>query len=236
MMPTGVPTMGADRVSPGLPYQSWIIADKKVASGRRNDHIYRMAKRKPSPPTPDGFLTGQLLIAMPAMADPRFSQSVIYMCAHTAEGAMGLVLNRPVVKPTFEDLLKQLKVAPHPPARQIRLCAGGPVENARGFVLHTIDWTGEGSLRVNDELALTASLDVLQVIAEGGGPRAGVLALGYAGWGPGQLDREIQENAWLSGPADEPLLFDSDHDTKWRRAFAKLNVDPILLSDTAGHA
>jgi putative transcriptional regulator len=195
-----------------------------------------MATRRPSSPNPEGFLTGQLLIAMPAMADPRFSQSVIYVCAHTLEGAMGLVVNRPVVKPTFDDLLKQLKVMPHPPARQIRLCAGGPVENARGFVLHTSDWTGEGSLRVNDELALTASLDVLQVIAEGGGPRECVLALGYAGWGAGQLDQEIQANAWLSGPADESLLFDSDHDTKWRRAFAKLNVDPLLLSGDAGHA
>lgn len=196
-----------------------------------------MARRKPATPAPEGFLTGQLLIAMPAMADPRFSQSVIYLCAHTPEGAMGLVVNRPVVKPTFEDLLKQLKVAPHPPARQIRLCAGGPVENARGFVLHTNDWTGEGSLRVDDDLALTASLDVLQAIAEGGGPRECMLALGYAGWGPGQLDQEIQQNAWLSGPPDELLLFDSDHDTKWRRAFAKLRVDdPLLLSDAAGHA
>jgi putative transcriptional regulator len=184
----------------------------------------------------EGFLTGQLLIAMPAMADPRFSQSIIYMCAHTSEGAMGLIVNRPVVKPTFDDLLKQLKVSPHPPARQVRLCAGGPVENARGFVLHTNDWTGEGSLRVNDELALTASLDVLQVIAGGGGPRECVLALGYAGWGAGQLDQEIQANAWLSGPADESLLFDAEHDTKWRRAFAKLHVDPLLLSDAAGHA
>src|SRR6201986_405673 len=129
-----------------------------------------MAQSSPpsDPASPDGFLTGQLLIAMPAMADPRFSQSVIYLCAHTPEGAMGLVINRPVVKPTFEDLLQQLKVAPHPPARQLRLCAGGPVENARGFVQHRIDWTGEGSLRVNEELALTAPLDVLQVIAEGG--------------------------------------------------------------------
>ncbi len=193
-------------------------------------------RRAKAAPILEGFLTGQLLIAMPAMADPRFSQSVIYMCAHTPEGAMGLIVNRPVVKPTFDDLLKQLKVSPHPPARQIRLCAGGPVENARGFVLHTIDWTGEGSLRVNDELALTASLDVLQVIAGGGGPRECILALGYAGWGAGQLDQEIQANAWLSGPADESLLFDADHDTKWRRAFAKLNVDPLLLSDAAGHA
>ena len=108
--------------------------------------------------TPEGFLTGQLLIAMPAMADPRFQQSVIYMCAHTPEGAMGLVLNRPIVKPTFDDLLKQLSVEPLPPVRQVKLCAGGPVENARGFVLHTSDWTGEGSLKVDHTMALTASL------------------------------------------------------------------------------
>jgi putative transcriptional regulator len=184
----------------------------------------------------DGFLTGQLLIAMPAMQDPRFTQSVIYMCAHTPDGAMGLIINRPVVKPTFGDLLRQLKVEPHPPNRRIRLCAGGPVENARGFVLHTIDWVGEGSLKVNEAFALTASLDVLQVIAEGGGPRECLLALGYAGWGPGQLDQEIHQNAWLSGPADESLLFDASHDTKWVRALAKLNVDPLLLSDAAGHA
>jgi len=190
----------------------------------------------PAAPTSDGFLTGQLLIAMPAMGDPRFSQSVIYLCAHTPEGAMGLVLNRPIVKPSFDELLKQLDVAPLPPARRIRLCAGGPVDNARGFVLHTSDWIGEGSLRVNDALALTASLDVLKVIAGGGGPREGILALGYAGWGPGQLDEEIQHNAWLSVQADEGLVFDQEHDTKWRRAFAKLKIDPLLLSETAGHA
>jgi putative transcriptional regulator len=186
--------------------------------------------------SPDGFLTGQLLIAMPAMADPRFQQSVIYVCAHTADGAMGLVLNRPIVKPTFDDLLAQLKLEPLPPVRQITLCAGGPVENARGFVLHTTDWTGVGSLKVDNRMALTASLDVLRVIAEGGGPRECVLALGYAGWGPGQLDQEIQQNSWLSVTPDETLLFDGEHDTKWRRAFAKLHVDPLLLSDTAGHA
>jgi putative transcriptional regulator len=190
----------------------------------------------PDETVPEGFLTGQLLIAMPAMADPRFQQSLIYVCAHTPEGAMGLVLNRPIIKPTFDDLLKQLSVEPLPPVRQIKLCAGGPVENARGFVLHTNDWTGEGSLKVDDSMALTASLDVLKVIAEGGGPRECVLALGYAGWGPGQLDQEIQQNSWLSVQADETLLFDADHDTKWRRAFAKLRVDPVLLSDTAGHA
>ena len=186
--------------------------------------------------SPDSYLTGQLLIAMPAMADPRFAQSVIYLCAHTPEGAMGLVLNRPIVKPSFDDLLTQLNVEPVPPVRQIRLCAGGPVENARGFVLHTADWTGEGSLKVNDHMALTASLDVLKVIAGGGGPRECILALGYAGWGPGQLDQEFQQNAWLSVAADEPILFDHAHDTKWRRALGKLHIDPLLLSATAGHA
>jgi putative transcriptional regulator len=190
----------------------------------------------PAAAAPGEFLTGQLLIAMPAMADPRFAQSVIYLCAHTPEGAMGLVLNKPLKRPSFEDLLRQLDVEPLPPARRIRLCAGGPVDNARGFVLHTTDWTGEGSLRVDDGLALTASLDVLKAIAEGGGPREGILALGYAGWGPGQLDAEIHQNAWLSVTADETIVFDGDHDTKWRRALGKLNIDPLLLSGAAGHA
>jgi putative transcriptional regulator len=181
-------------------------------------------------------LTGQLLIAMPTMADPRFAQSVVYLYAHNSDGAMGLVLNRPLVRPTFDDLLRQLEIAPVPPARQIKLCSGGPVENGRGFVLHTGDWTGEGSLRVDGALALTASLDVLKAIAQGGGPRQGLLALGYAGWGPGQLDVELQQNAWLSAPADETLLFDGDHETKWRRALGNLRVDPLLLSASAGHA
>ncbi len=196
-----------------------------------------MARKAASPaPAPDQFLTGQLLIAMPVMADPRFAQSVIYVCAHTQEGAMGLVVNRPISKPSFDELLRQLEIAPVPPARRIRLCAGGPVDNGRGFVLHTADWTGEGSLKVNETLALTASLDVLKAIAEGGGPREGILALGYAGWGPGQLEAEFEQNAWLSVPAEESLVFDDGHDTKWRRAFQTLKIDPLLLSDSAGHA
>jgi len=190
---------------------------------------------KPSDPeTP--YLTGQLLIAMPTLADPRLSQGVIYMCAHTGDGAMGILLNRPLAQPSFDDLLRQLQIEPLPPARRIRLCVGGPVDNARGFVLHTADWTGEGSLVVDERLALTASLDVLKAIATGGGPRKGLLALGYVGWGPRQLDDEIQRNAWLSGPADEALLFDTAHETKWRRALAKLRIDPALLSGVAGHA
>ncbi len=184
----------------------------------------------------DGLLTGQLLIAMPAMNTPHFGQAVIYLCAHTPEGAMGIVLNRPLSTPSFDDLLEQLDVAPVPPMRRIELCRGGPVDNARGFVLHTSDWTGDGSLVVDDHVALTASLDVLKAIADGGGPRRGFLALGYAGWGPGQLDQEMQDNAWLSAPASVDLMFDSEHGTKWRRAMAILKVDPILLSGSAGHA
>ena len=201
-------------------------------------------RQKPTARTPEraGFsfaettLTGQVLIAMPTMADQRFAQSVIYLCAHTEEGAMGIVLNRPLAAPTFSDLLKQLGVDPMPPARSIRLCQGGPVDNARGFVLHTADWTGDGSLRVDETMALTASLDILKAIAGGGGPAQGVLALGYAGWGPGQLDDEIQKNAWLSAPADLSLVFDDNHETKWRRALATLRIDPLLLSTAAGRA
>ena len=199
-------------------------------------------KQAAATPSPSRFkleettLTGQVLIAMPTMADPRFANSVIYMCAHTEDGAMGIVVNRPLAAPSFTDLLTQLSVDPVPPARTIRLCQGGPVDNARGFVLHTADWTGDGSLRVDDKMALTASLDVLKAIAEGGGPAQGVLALGYAGWGPGQLDAEIQQNAWLSAPADLSLLFDDDHETKWRRALAILRIDPLLLSPAAGRA
>ena len=191
---------------------------------------------KPISSSDDAFLTGRLLIAMPAMSDPRFAQTVVFICAHTPEGAMGIVVNRPLEEPSFDDLLRQLEIEPVPPARRIRLCAGGPVDHGRGFVLHTADWTGENSLQVDDAHALTASLDVLKAIAEGHGPRQGFLALGYAGWGAGQLERELQENAWLSAPADEALVFDADHATKWRRALAKLGIDPLWLSSAAGRA
>ena len=184
----------------------------------------------------DAYLTGQLLIAMPSLRDENFAQGVIFVCAHSDEGAMGLLLNRPLRTPTFEGLLQQLDVQPSPPARRIQLCQGGPMDGARGFVLHTTDWTGDGSLRVDERVALTASLDVLQALAAGEGPDQGLLALGYASWGPGELDAEIQQNAWLSAPADLGLVFDAQHGTKWRRALATLKVDPLLLSPAAGHA
>jgi putative transcriptional regulator len=173
---------------------------------------------------------------MPNMQDPRFARSVICLCAHSDDGAMGIVLNKPLDRLTFDDLLKQLDLDPIPPQRRIRLMAGGPVENGRGFVLHTTDWATEGSLTVQPGLALTASVDILKAIAGGGGPREGVLALGYAGWGPGQLESEIQQNAWLSVPADERLLFGAAPDTLWRDALAKLHIDPALLSSVAGRA
>lgn len=182
------------------------------------------------------YLSGQLLIAMPSMQDPRFTRSVICICAHSADGAMGIVLNKPLDNLSFEDLLKQLEVEPLPPQRQIRLLAGGPVEGGRGFVLHTTDWSSEGSLKVTGDLALTASVDILKAIAGGGGPRQGLLALGYAGWGPGQLEEEIQRNAWLNVLPDEDLLFEGTAEDKWRRALAKLRIDPLLLSGSAGHA
>ncbi len=188
-------------------------------------------------PDASAFLTGQLLLAMPHMTDERFASSVIYLCAHTPEGAMGLVVNRPLAEPSFADMLRQLSVDPLPPARTIRLCAGGPVEHARGFVLHTADWTTEGTLRVDDRLALTANLDILKALASGGGPERGILALGYAGWGPGQLDVEMQENAWLSAPLRDPdLILGDDHADMWRRVLASMRIDPLLLSSVAGHA
>ena len=188
------------------------------------------------PTLEEARLTGQILIAMPTMEDPRFAHSVIYMCAHTDEAAMGLVVNRPLASPSFDDLLRQLDVEPAPPARRIALCDGGPVDGARGFVLHTADWTGDGSLQVDDAVALTASLDVLKAIAAGEGPKKALLALGYAQWGAGQLDREIVENAWLSAPASLDLVFGADPRTAWRRAMASLRIDPALLSGVAGHA
>jgi putative transcriptional regulator len=185
----------------------------------------------------DGYLSGQMLIAMPGMQDPRFARSVICLVAHSADGAMGIVVNKPMEGLSFDDLLKQLGLEPVPPQRRIRMLQGGPVDGGRGFVLHTRDWSTDGSMRVTKELAMTASIDILKAIAGGGGPRQGILALGYAGWGPGQLEEEIQRNAWLNVTPDEDLVFGEAADAeKWRSAMAKLKVDPLLLSGTAGHA
>lgn len=182
------------------------------------------------------WLTGQLLIAMPAMRDPRFAQSVIFMCAHNPDGAMGVVLNRPVKAPKFSELLQQLGVEPHPPIRLLPVGAGGPVDDTRGFVLHSPDWAGEGSLEVDSGHILSANLDILRAVAAGEGPLQARLLLGYAGWGAGQLDEEIKQNSWLNVPADEAIIYDTNYNTKWQRALAQLHIDPAQLSSGAGRA
>ena len=183
-----------------------------------------------------GYLTGQLLIAMPQMNDPRFARTVIYICAHTADGAMGLVINREIEALTFPDLLKQLSIDAEVVDDKIQVLFGGPVETGRGFVLHSSDYVQNTTMLVDKRVGLTATMEVLKDIASGNGPKLNILALGYAGWGPGQLDAEIHANGWLSVPADDGLLFDQDLDNKWERALAKIGVDFSMLSGEAGHA
>jgi len=182
------------------------------------------------------YLTGQLLVAMPGMQDPRFIKSVIYMCAHNSDGAMGLVINRLIESLSFPDLLAQLGIESVGIGDQIKIHFGGPVESSRGFVLHSSDYRRDATLVVDEQVALTATVDILKAIAAGGGPRHSLLALGYAGWGPGQLDDEIKANGWLHVSADDELVFGEDMDAKWERAMAKLGIDPRMLSDSAGHA
>jgi len=190
----------------------------------------------PDKPSNSAYLEGQLLIAMPAMADPRFERSVIYLCAHNADGAMGLVVNKLFDQLDFDQLLEQLKITPSPEAPPISVRFGGPVESQRGFVLHSREYSGQGTVVVDDNVALTATLDVVKDLAHGSGPRSTVLALGYAGWGPGQLEDEITENAWLHAPFDEALVFDEDVATKWQRALQSIGVDLSALSGAAGRA
>lgn len=182
------------------------------------------------------YLSGQLLIAMPHMEDPRFAKAVIYMCAHNAEGAMGLVLNKQIDELTFTELLQQLKIEQAPPDEPLHVLFGGPVEQARGFVLHSAEYLQEETMRVNDKVGLTATIDILRDIAKGKGPKEKILALGYAGWGPGQLDDEIRENGWLHVAADDTLVFGDELDDKWEKAIQKIGIDPRMLSDEAGHA
>jgi putative transcriptional regulator len=182
-------------------------------------------------------LTGQLLIAMPQMMDPRFARSVVYVCAHSEdEGAMGLVVNKLLASLTMNELFTHLDLDPTTLAASRPVHFGGPVEPGRGFVLHTADYHEDATLVVGDGIAVTATLDILRAIGRGEGPRRNLLALGYAGWAPGQLDAEMQANGWLSVPADSDLLFDDDFDAKWQRALAKLGIDLTLLSTEAGHA
>jgi putative transcriptional regulator len=184
-----------------------------------------------------GFFSGQLLIAMPGISDPRFERAVILICAHDEEHAMGLAVNRPIEGLTVPDLRERLGIASDITLPPDLVLMGGPVERERGFVLHTADYQGEHSLEVREDLALSASREVLEaMVSHNGHPRRSLLALGYAGWGAGQLENEIKENVWLTCEPDEALVFGADHERKWGQALTKLGVDPERLSAAAGRA
>jgi putative transcriptional regulator len=191
-----------------------------------------------------GYLDGQMLIAMPTMGDERFTRSVIYVCAHSTEGAMGIIVNQPASNIKFPDLLVQLEVIPSAErielpnhAGDVTVLKGGPVETGRGFVLHSADFFIENStLPIDEGVCLTATLDILKAIANGNGPHNAILALGYAGWAPGQLEQEIQENGWLHCAADSELIFGTDTEGKYDKALRKIGVDLGQLSSQAGHA
>jgi putative transcriptional regulator len=191
----------------------------------------------------DSYLEGQLLIAMPIMTDKRFARSVIYMCAHSAEGAMGLIINQRASHISFRELLKQLGIGSDKgddiqiDAGDMDVHVGGPVETGRGFVLHSSDYHAtDSTLSIDDGVSLTATIDILKAIALGKGPDKAILALGYAGWRAGQLESEIAANGWLHCPADADLLFDRDLEQKYERALSKIGVDPSHLVSDAGHA
>lgn len=182
-------------------------------------------------------LAGQFLIAMPSMFDPNFEQTVIYICAHSEHGAVGLVVNRPTGTVSLRDLLEQLEIPSLHIPREKQVLIGGPVETERGFVLHSTDYCREdATLKTSDTIGLTATLDILTAIASGEGPRRSLLAIGYSGWGPGQLEEEIQANGWLHAPADDALVFDEDYESKWQRAIGLMGIDVSQLSSDAGHA
>jgi putative transcriptional regulator len=177
-----------------------------------------------------------LLVAMPSMPDERFARSVVYLCAHSPQGAMGLVVNRPAESLTFPGIIRQLGIEAETELDAMPVHVGGPVESSRGFVLHSADYVRESTLVIDDTFALTATIDILKAIATGKGPRRQFLALGYAGWAPGQLDAEIQANGWLVAPAAADLVFDTSDARKWEQALRALRIDPALLSTTAGRA
>ncbi len=192
----------------------------------------------------DMYLNNQMLIAMPGVNDPRFERTVIFMCAHSADGAMGIVINKPASGITLPKLFEQLNIASEmeridlpDPIEDVAVQIGGPVESSRGFVLHSSDYfSSENTMSIDEEIGLTATLDVLRAIARGCGPKHAILALGYAGWGPGQLESEMQSNGWLHCEADVDLIFSRDCGNKYDQAMAKIGIDPNLLSTTAGHA
>ena len=185
----------------------------------------------------ESFLEGKLLIALPGMEDERFAQTVIYICAHSSKGAMGIVINKPIPGLSFAELLKQLEIETAPVSDDFPILYGGPVETGRGFVLHSGDYDGsESTLPVSEDISLTATLDILRAIAKGCGPKQALFALGYAGWAPGQIESEFQRNGWLHCEADNSLVFSVQPDAKWRSALQRLGVGPSGLSANTGRA
>ncbi len=182
------------------------------------------------------YLTGQILVAMPQMQDPRFKEAVIFMCGHDEQGAMGIVLNKLIDAVTLSDLLEQLNVSQEILTEDLRVHYGGPVEIGRGFVLHSSDYLGENSVEITNDIALSASTAVLNDVIQGRGPDHLLLALGYAGWSSGQLEEEILQNGWLTLPADASIIFDESPETLWRRTLEKFGVDPEHLFAHTGHA
>ncbi len=182
-------------------------------------------------------LSGKLLIAMPGTTDPRFEGSVIFLCDHSEEGSMGLIVNKPAPSLKLKDLLEQLDIDTDHESGRIPVHFGGPVEHGRGFVLHSGEYSiPDSTLRVDKRFGMTATLDVLQAMAEGGGPERRIVALGYAGWVSGQLEKEIQLNGWLTCDASPDIVFADDNKGKWVAALASLGIDPIMLSTEAGRA
>lgn len=195
-------------------------------------HPYFMIHKSSQP----SYFSGQFLVAMPTMADPRFEKSVIYLCAHSKDGAMGLIVNQPLEELKFPDILDQIGIKSTPACDQIIVHCGGPIEKARGFVLHTADYQMAGTMVIDEAVSLSATTEVLKAIAFGAGPKKCLMTLGYAGWGAGQLDDEIISNSWLNVPADNDLLWSYDDGSKWDRALSKLGIESAMLVGDSGHA
>ncbi|MGV6887651.1 YqgE/AlgH family protein [Rhodophyticola sp. SM2404] len=191
-------------------------------------------------------LTGKLLIAMPSMGDPRFAASVIYILAHNEDGTMGLVVNKPLSEVSFSDILGQLNISCANPVDDMGIFYGGPVEPGRGFVLHSGEYRrlqgaadrdkGGGSIEVNEQFSMTSTVDVLEDIALGTGPKQALVMLGYSGWGAGQLEAELAQNAWLTCDATPELVFGTAQEVKWQAAVESFGIDPRMLSATGGRA
>ncbi len=183
----------------------------------------------------ENLLTGQFLIAMPALEDPNFAQTVTYLCQHSSEGALGIIISRPL-EMRLAEILESMEIElKDEKAGDIPVFWGGPVQPERGFVIHRPVGDWQGTLAVSDDIGLTTSRDILEAIAQGRGPEKLLISLGYAGWGAGQLEREILENAWLTGPASEEILFDLPPPRRWKAAAALMGVDLDLMSSQAGH-